>query len=61
MNGKSMYGKKGPGSAKLPTLPDSVVERKKEYPLGTGFESDYDRVELDEQTDDYAGFPKPCP
>jgi hypothetical protein len=27
-------------------------------PQPTGFEGDYDRVWLDEQTDDWAGFPR---
>lgn len=35
-----------------------LAEAKKKQPPCTGYEADYERVTRDEQTDDYAGFPR---
>jgi hypothetical protein len=54
---KSMAQHKGPNG------PGSVNNSELNNinpPKGTGFESDYERVERDEQCDDWNGFPKPC-
>jgi hypothetical protein len=50
LTGKSMFMAKKGGSIGQEYIP----------PKPTGYEGDYERVERDEQTDDYAGFPRPC-
>lgn len=37
---------------------EELKEIYKDYPPATGFEGDYDKVELDEQVDEFAGFPR---
>lgn len=56
--GKSMFMAKKGASAKLPERTSSGVAREEKLPTRTGFDNDYDRVQRDEQCDDWNGFPK---
>lgn len=55
-------GPNGPGSTKYETTPSEEHNGGSVVPsnTNTGLEADYDKVERDEQCDDWNGFPKPC-
>ena len=57
MIGKSMYMSKKGASLDAKEIETLVGSKEKLSPC-RGYESDYERVTRDEQTDDYAGFPQ---
>jgi hypothetical protein len=56
MIGKSMFMAKQAGSVSSEEI-TRLVEQAKKLPSCRGYESDYERVIRDEQTDDFEGVP----